>query len=220
MPTYHKRKKRKNGYKRYGKFVGAAGKTAYLALQVFKLKKMINVEYKNLYRTLGDSPTDTSKAFFNLTNCPQGNGENERQGNQIKVTQIYFNSLIKINPSAVNTQVRYIIFRDMQSNGVIPAIGDLLNNSSDPQSLISPLNLTNKYRFQIMYNKLVRISSDFPSTQIKFFKRMDIKVRYADGVNTSANISTNSMWLLVFSNEDLLIAPTITHSVRISYVDN
>ncbi len=184
-----------------------------------KKLRMLNVEYKNKYTQLTASATGTTPAFFSLVNMIKGDDDNLRQGNQIKCVTIYMNALIRMNTSATSTTLRYVIFLDKQCNGVNATAPELFQDNTVTDIMISPLNPDNKFRFQILYNNLVRLSPEHPTAQVKFFKRVSIPIRYSGNAGTAADLTSNNILVLLFSDE-ATNTPTVTHNIRMSYVDN
>ncbi len=220
MARYRRRRRggkiltrRSRRYKNYA--VGGA----YMLSALRDLKQMINVEYKQLYIKLTNSLTGTTPAFFSLVQTTQGDQDFERQGNQIKVTQLYWNALIKIHASATATTFRCIILLDKQANGGNPNGSDLLQDNTVDDNIVSPINVDNKFRFKILYNKVAKLSQEHPIQQFKFFKRLQIPIRYSGASNSVANIKTNNLILVLFSDE-ATNTPTITHSMKTNFVDN
>ncbi len=204
MPIYQNKrryKKRRNGVKRYSKYAKAAGNTAYMLAQIYNLKKMMNVEYKNIYFKLTNSLTDFSFAFFSLNLVAEGSSSSQRQGQQIKVFQLYMNGTVKIGSGATDTLIRYMIVLDKQCNGAFPATTALLQDITASDALISPINTNNKYRFQVLYNKLARLSPEYPSQQLKYFSRKQYKIRYSGSTNSITEVTSNNLFLLIFSDE-------------------
>ncbi len=215
MAKIYKKSYRKKGYKK------STDKKQWNAIKKLQLQVGAQ-EYKNHFTKITASATGVTPAVFSLVSMAKGNDQNEREGNEIAVTQIYFNSLVKISAAAANTSLRYVIFNDRQPNAVATTATDLFEDNTVTDRMVSAINPNGKYRFQIYYNKLVRLTISNGNAQCKFFKRFKkpIIIRYNNLDNgTVADIETNNLQIMVFSDEATNV-PTITHSVRISYIDN
>ncbi len=219
--SFRKRYKRKRltQARKFKNYAKGAFYTTQLARQVYQLKGMINVEYKNKYTQLTASATGDTPAFFSLVNMIKGDDDNLRQGNQIRVKLIYLNALIKIHASATDTTLRYLILLDKQCNGVNTTAPELFQDNTVSDIMVSPLNPDNKFRFKILYNKLVRLSPTIPSVQLKKYIKVDYIIRYDGNAGTTADITSNNILVLLFSDE-VTNDPTVTHNVRMSYIDN
>ncbi len=221
MPRNYKRKGKRlrQLQRRYYKANTPYSSFHYMARQIGKLKGMINVEYKNKYTQLTASVTGDTPAFFSLVNMIKGDDDNLRQGNQIRVKLVYLNALIKINASATNTTLRYMIILDKQCNGVNPTAPELFQDNTVNDIMVSPLNPDNKFRFRILYNKLVKLSTTLPTVQLKKYLKVDYIIRYDGNAGTTADITSNNLIVLLFSDE-VTNDPTVTHNIRMSYIDN
>ncbi len=225
MPRKYKRRDRNKWLRRSTTFkhtmegLSLTHKVASLARMIYMLQRRSNSEFKNKYTQLTASATGDTPAFFSLVQMIRGDQDDQRVGNQIKCTTIYMNSLIKIHASATNTTLRYIIFLDKQPNKANATAPDLFQDNTVNDIMISPLNPDNRFRFRILYNRLIKLSQEFPSKQIKFFKKLSIKVRYEGNAGTAADITSNNILVCLFSDE-VTNDPTVTHSIKMQYVDN
>ncbi len=186
-----------------------------------KLKRMINVEYKQRYEKLTSSSTGTTPAFFSLVTLSQGQTQNERIGAQAKFINLFFNSIANIEPTTnTETFVRYIVFIDKQCNGANPSGADLLQDATAINNIVSPLNMDNKFRFKVLYNRVIKLSENLPINQVKWFKKLLLPVRY-DGTGAAVTaLTSNNLLVCVFSDQPVGSQPLITWNIKTSYVDN
>ncbi len=219
MPRNRSYNNRRPGYKACGKMVyGDAKKALAIARSV---KSLMNVEFKN--HDVDHSATAIADGVGNivqLTNIPQGDTTITRDGSNCKITSVYINLLLRINASATNTNVRVSLVHDKQTNQAIYATADLLSNVNNVNSIVSPLNLDNQYRFHILYNKVFKITDSGQQTAVvKIYKKMQMKLRFDGNTPSIADLRSGSLSLLLISNE-ATNTPTFTGSCRIRFVDN
>lgn len=99
--------------------------TATRALAVaYAVRKLINVEFKNITTTFAVDPNSTG-LVTNLTAIAQGDDVANRDGNKVRAKHIVVSGTITLNSSATNSRVRYVIVRDNNGSTTIPAITDL-----------------------------------------------------------------------------------------------
>lgn len=106
----------------------------------------------------GTIQVNTTGSFTLLNGCIQGTDYTQRIGRKLVNNSLYIrgytvteatNASSPVVVSVGAQMVRMIIFADMQPNGMVPVVGDLLNQAT-PQS---QLNLTNRDRFKIYCDK-------------------------------------------------------------------
>lgn len=216
-------------YRRYKKYskrpgYGACGKMVYgdaqKALAVARgVKMLLNVEL--LHHDQQSTLSNISQVFniTQLTNLIQGDTNTTRTGDQVKFVSLSLRAFIKIHAAATASLVRCMIIKDKQTNGVIYTQAQVLADVTANDILVSPINLDNKFRFVILYDKLFNLSFDRAS--ISFSKRikLNLKVRYGSNAGTILDLNSDSLSLVFISNEAANM-PNITQHTRLRYIDN
>ncbi len=227
MPYRRKYKKRRgrNLLGTYTKYVGAASKTAALAMQVYKLKSLINVEQKFFDVTSASTAIpDGVGTIIQLTNIGQGDTDVTRDGSQIKLTSWMFKAIIVTNTSVANTgqSITIMLIEDKQTNGAIYTTGDLLASITNVLSVVSALNLDNKFRFKVHKRWIIDLNTDGKARRtLQFYKKFgnNIKLRFDANSPAITDLTSKSLSLLFISNE-ATNTPTITFFNRLRFVDN
>jgi len=155
---------------------------------------------------------NTTPNIFSICNPTVGADMNNRVGRKICLKSCYIRGTIVTEPSgsaglvgASAAQVaRLILLVDMQPNGSLPAIGDILANAS----VTGQLNLNSRDRFRVLWDKLYpfdpyivnAVSGTSVATAnrqihiIKKFKIMNYEQTFNSGsTGTIADISTGSL---------------------------
>ncbi len=217
MP-YKRKYSKRPGYAACGKMVyGDAKKALNVALSV---KRLINVERKFLDHVGTATAVSTTPVVINLHNMVQGITENTRTGNQIKCLRVECSYFGTIHASAVQSQLRILLIKDKQINSASYTAGDVLLDVTANDAIVSPINLDNKYRFVIYYDRVHTLSDSGNKTfHNKFSCDFNLKVRYDGNAGTVADLSSSGLSLLFFSNE-ATNAIAFTRSFRMYYVDN
>ncbi len=212
----------RNGYKRpgyrsCGKMVyGDAKKALIIARNV---KSLLNVEVKNL---------DVQQSAVSLTNVPivlplsvipQDDTTNGRNGSQVKAISIEFSAYFIWNASGASTTVRILIVCDKQTNQVLYLNSDLLNDVTSEDNIISPYNLDNRHRFQVLYDHTFQMHAAQTTYVIKRTIRMSKLLRYDGSTPSIADMTQNSLSIVQFASE-ATNRPTIHMFSRLRFVDN
>lgn len=211
----YNRRRPRYGY--FGKF-GSHASSGYRLAR--KALSMLNVEYKDHTLQGTGSAITSSGSILPLNLLIQGDTGSTRDGDSVKFTRLQFNSICVMHASATNTQVRVIIVADHQTNGSQFVLSDILNDSTAGDNLVSPLNLVNKFRFRILFDKLYQMDSNGKrSFSIEYYKKLSSKCRYSGNAGTIADLPTLSYHLILLSSE-ATNTPAITYTARMRYIDN
>ncbi len=226
--SYRKKYKKKRGRNllgSYNKYVFAASKTALLAMQVYKLKSLINVEQK--FFDISSSSTsipDGIGIIVQLTNIPQGDTDVTRDGAQIKLMSWNFKAIVSVNTSVANTgsSVTIMLVEDKQTNQAIYTTASLMQSTGNVLGVVSSLNLDNKFRFKVHKRWILNLNNASGSRRVlRFYKKFgnNMKLRFDASTSAIADLTSKSLSLLMISNE-ATNEPAITFFNRLRYVDN
>ncbi len=215
--NYHSRSRK--GYLGYA---GIAVSTASKALAVaYGIKRLMNVEFK-FHDVQSTSTAITSTPLIvQLTNIPQGDTSETRDGAQVKITRIQIKYKIDSNPTPFVTLIRVMLIHDSQTNQAIYAATDLLEDITQHDAIVSMLNLDNKYRFSVLYNKVHYFGNANGSngTYKEIMKDMDLRIRFDASTPDITDLTSSSLSLL-FVSTATTNTPLLTLFSRIRYVDN
>ncbi len=217
MPYKKNYKKKRPSYYKYGmNALNMASKSLYVAN---KLKRLINVEFKfhdvqHTTEVITDVPV-----IIQLTNISEGTTDQTRVGASIKATKLFIRLWFQLGASAVSN-VRIMLILDRQTNQAIYSASDLLVDVTTSDNVISPLNLDNKHRFRVLFDRRYKMSnsgSQVINAQIS--KVLNTKFRYDANAGTIADLTSNSLSLLIVSN-NTTNGPDCTLFSRLRYIDN
>ncbi len=206
-------------YARCGKMVMTDASRALAMAR--HLKSMLNVERKIIATNItAVSIVDGNGLITQLTNIAQGDGVAARDGDQIKVVSLYLRYNVAINANEASTQVRVLIVRDSQTNGAIYTTAQLLETATVARGILSPLNLNNKMRFRVLYDKVHSLSTT--GQQINFGKvylKLNDKLRYSLNAGDITDLRSAS-YSVVFIGSEVTNDPLVSFDCRIRFVDN
>ncbi len=216
--SYKKKSYSRPGYVRCGKMVASDAQKA-LAMAKY-LKGIVNVEFKNHDQQVTAIAQANSALIRQLTNIAQGDTTNTRDGASIKIVSISFNYTINMNASATGTAFRVMLVLDRQTNEAIYTAGDLLEDTTPDDVIVSPYNLNNASRFRVLYDKVhvFSINGRFVGN-FKFYKKLNLKLRYDNAAAAITSLTQSSLSLLTVSDE-ATNQPSLTSFIRLRYVDN
>jgi hypothetical protein len=166
--------------------------------------------------------TGASSAHL-LTQIPQGLGELEREGGQVKVVSIQgritynFNSLAG---TALGQTVRLMIVLDKEEGlvtGLTP--GDLLQNTTVPT--VSPMLWNNAMRYRILMDKIITLDADDPVKNVKFYFKFKRGIRVRFFGSASVNNTTNGIyWITYHDTTNPSNTPIQNGYLRLRFMDN
>lgn len=214
-------RKAKSKFYKYARHTGNAIQVATKALSTaYAIKKLLNVErkYLSVYNT--STPATTPTIIF-LTGSAQGDTQNSRQGNSIKMSSISMKLQFLLNASATTTFIRVILFKDKASNGVVPTHQELLESTDSQPWYIANYNPDNcPTRFKVVSDSthILEANGNTGKQYSKYFK-VNTHVKYDGTGSTQAEATTGHYYLLVVSDE-VTNVPTIRNNLTLRYIDN
>ncbi len=225
MPPYKRRYKKKTRYSRSTRYMSQGHSALALAGQAltvaYGVKKLMNVEFKFHDVQFTSANISTSAKITELTNIPQGDTDQSRDGAQVKLTKINIRYMITAHASDPTTLVRVMLVHDRQTNQAIYEILDLLQDTSANDSICSLLNLDNKYRFAILYNKVHTFSDNWKEASFhEINKTLNLKIRYDNSTPDITDLTSSSLSLVMISTSASTNFPVATVFARLRYVDN
>ncbi len=210
--SYYKKRKGNIFYRR------ASNKGVRLAR---KALSMLNVEYKFHDVQLNTSVITDAPIITQLSNIGQGDTQSTRDGAQVKAVRLNIKYILKGHVSATRTQVRIMIVHDKQTNQAIYTAANLLEDSSIVDNFTSMLNLDNKYRFRVLYDKVHVLNSSGGNRSIfkSISKHLSLKLRYDAAAGDITDLTSSSLSIVMFANEPTN-TPTVTMFSRLRFIDN
>lgn len=218
MPRNY-RKKSRPGYGSCAKMVyGDAQKALAIARSV---KALINVEVKNFDFVQTSTLVTDTVGISQLSNIPQGDTTNTRDGAQIKMLGYDLNYLIRQDASATTvTWIRIMLVLDKQTNQAIYTNTDLLENVTTVDAIISPRNLDNMKRFSVLYDRVHTLSpGGSQGVHVKKYIKREALIRYDASTSAIADLTSNSLSLIQVGSQ-VTTDPAISVFGRLRYVDN
>jgi len=164
-------------------------------------------ELKTIDVTSGPAAFATTGAVLLLNGVATGTDYNTRVGRKILLKSMNFKLSTYINSACPNGDIiRTMIVYDTQANGAAPTVANILQTVAWD----SPMNLDNRDRFKVLYDKYRSIpaynyaagaitTGDFSSPLVKVYKRLSYDVNFSGTGATVGSIATGSVYLLTIS---------------------
>lgn len=182
---------------------------------------------------------NTTPNIFSICNPTQGSDMSNRIGRKINLKSVYIRATIATEPSMTAGAVgatpaqaaRLILLVDMQPNGALPNIADILVTST----ITSHLNLNSRDRFRILWDKFLTfdpyIVNATASTAVatasrqiqavKKFKLLNFEQTYnSSSTGSISDIATGSLVMVLLGSQATgSLDLNCTMSTRVRYTD-
>lgn len=187
------------------------------------------VEKKVIDTALANYDVNATGSVTLISGCATGTDYTERIGRRTNITAIQLRGRMQVQTDSASTTPqcgRVMIVEDMQCNGVIAAITDILQTAN----VHSFNNLNNRERFKIHYDQVFDFGVFSQTTDQSFatnlmhhfevYKPVNIPVVYEGTSNTIGSISSGAIYLVFIGSTAAgtndILAPT---TCRIRFVD-
>lgn len=162
---------------------------------------------------------DWAGAIVAISNPTQGNGDTQRNGDTIKCTSLNITYSLRNPATGPNLEqyCRFIIFRWLPLDSTAPVLGDIMNMTGNAIALYSQYNDDRRDQFEVLYDRLHRISSDqiggSPTRDSCVFQHY-VKCNKKIEFNAGSINGTGKIYMLYVGDADPAIGATRT---QISY---
>lgn len=161
-----------------------------------------------------------------LSGVAVGTDYNTRIGRKVVIKSVYLRMAAYLTPAAPANEgdfIRCLLIVDKQANGAAPVISDIFQNSN----YIDPLNLNNRDRFKVMYDKMIAFGpSNYAAAAItggapqprfkKYFKLCNYETIFGGTGATVGSIQSNALYLVFLSKQGLTY---VDYNCRVRFMD-
>lgn len=180
-------------------------------------KKVGNKEAKFLDTQIVNTAMAATGTITQLTNVVQGLTDITRLGNKITVIGVL---LTYLQNSDITTNTRVLLVHDKQTNGAIYTAGQLLQDATAQDLIVSPKHIDFRKRFKCISDKNYSFSVNGSNTRyFKHFYKMNIPLRYDANVGDITDLQSSSLSLLV-ATETAGAGVVNTIFVRVYFTDS
>lgn len=155
----------------------------------------------------------------------QGDDYNQREGRKVTWTSLLFRGTIFSNNSSdVGDVIRVMVVWDNQSNGALPAVGDVLQTVD----YHSPMNLNNRDRFMVLCDNYYTaealavsggaLTAGAPCPNFfNIYKKFNLSTIFSATTANIGAISTGSMFVLAISLATNV--SQLSYTARLRFID-
>lgn len=189
--------------------------------EVRKLKKETKPELKHKDTAIDLDPYSSNQPVSHVMQISQGDAEDERIGDKIKVISIQFKGMVKqvVSTSSTTYRTRVVIFKEKSPQGVIPAWADVFIDGS----IDSLRTLTRASSYQVLFDKTYTTIYDTTNhtidnvKTIKMFKKINVGNTEYSGTATSPLL--NGIYIMATSEVGVTGHMDVTGEFRVRYTD-
>ncbi len=197
---------------------GSTFRMAKAALKgVKKLKRNTETKFVDLSASGNLSLMTASTTPFWLSSVAAGTTGTTRIGNVINPTSLFVRYNIRRAIGSSNTvdDIRVVIFRDRETDGVLPFQSNVFTNVT----YYSPLNRIVAPRFKVMYDKIHRLTLLGPGavTKKKYFK-LSGRTTFG-GVTADISEANDGHYMMYMLTPTTSSFPHIDFTVRFNFKD-
>ncbi len=179
---------------------------------VNKMKRNQELKFIDTSNTVSINSTGTVTP---LTLSAQGNTTTQRVGLNISLKSLHFRIAVNLNASATFSNLRWILFRAKQTDGVVPSVNDVLQSVQYD----SPADNTNRADYWFIKEGIIALDAAHVLVGRKYFRKLNIKVQYSGSTAVEASIKSNAIYLLLLSDEGTN-TPAVDYYSRIRFTDD
>lgn len=187
-----------------------------------KTQRLLNVEYKFhdvvLTASGGSSGTGVSDngEVHDLLQIPQGDSQENRNGNSIRLKNINIKGTVSLAGSATFSRVRIMLVRDSQPNGTTPAFTHVYE-TSDIDRLFRNRNAPG--RFKVLKTWFTKVSTNAGENvgHFSLFYKCNDKIQWASGGTADPY---NTSYLLLLISDQASNEPAFDIQSRATFIDN
>lgn len=181
------------------------------------------VDSGNTTITLGNGTADFATAGASLLNgIAPGTGMTQRKGRKVLMTSFQIRWNFKFGATVNGSgAVRIAVVYDKQANAAAPTAALLFT----ADNFLSPLNLSNSDRFEILYSKVskpIAITNE-QTDQGDFYRKLNHAIHFNTGTaGDITDITTGSVYLFAAQSGGIgsTAAPQLIFDTRIRFIDN
>ncbi len=172
---------------------------ANLGNRLVKVEKKVRaIELKFNDTNSGSLQPVTIGTFFLMNGIGEGSGGDEREGIRLSISSVQYRLSVSAFVAGDKNQVRLLIVQDRQPNGAIFAIGDLLADGTAIDAIVSPYNMLESHRFNVLVDKTINVNESGPASVLaRGYKKCNIQTIYNFSSGAITSISTNTIHALV-----------------------
>ncbi len=153
---------------------------------------------------------------FSLLSIPQGDGQGQREGNEITVNNVQYRFTVTVNATATQNHMRFLVVQMYDEAAEGGAI-DILEDFAHPEGLLSPYKKDSVKRYKILDDFTCVVAAGVNPIKnfvLKHYFKKGLEVTYPSA--STAVPVRNGIWLFYIGNENTDI-PTVRYYSRVTW---
>lgn len=207
--------------------------------KIKKIQKLQELKYVDTY--FNDTVDNTGSDAALLNSLQNGDGPNQREGNEVYFTSLQMRGSITVDPEWLQpTIVRLLVIWDRQANGGVPVVtsalpgAGLLANNIVTDLTESPFTYEQQERYRVIYDKRFVLNPQMAQTtasgavttvfpvSVLFKKKIKLSRTTKWTINGAGitTINSNSLFFIAISNQPTgLVEPLVQVGFRAYFKD-
>ncbi len=185
-----------------------------------RVKKIIGAELKFRQNNFRDNLVNAATPLIpQMTNVPQGDGNDEREGNRITPVNIHGHVTVTGEAAADDiTDVRVAILRWNEDFSVNPPVTTEI--MEDVTNLGSSYNINNRGQFKILWSRYFTIVNNADNPSFRRTLRFYVKLSGPKILFDGATSKKYHLFFMILSNSADAATPTVTLNSTFRYTDS
>lgn len=186
------------------------------------LASVINVEHKFKDTVFPRAAVYSTPSVSFISGLAQGDTQNNRNGDSVKLSSVNLRGLITVGSSAVTRNVRIMLINEKVSDGAVPTLSDVLDNSTLP-NVYARYNPDNAgTRFKILFDKRYIVTPTTNAVKFNVYRKLQHHLKFTGTTANQADASTGHLYVLICSDDNGVDTntPEVEWNSCIRYIDN
>jgi len=188
-----------------------------LARDVYRVKALVNAEYKKIDVNHTAAVPSTTWTTVLLNGIAQGDDNDMRNGRSVKCTSINVNGFLLKHNSAAQTIIRIALVWMPETELVNPTTSKIF---AVDNSYVSKYNINYAGYSKVIYDQTFMLDgANRTIAKLSISRKLSHHMRFIGTDATVGSIERGALFLLYMSNE-ATNTPTFNYQSRFRYVDN
>lgn len=211
--------RRKQGYKTPFTLTNAqkVARTAYTAAATAKIcMSLLNVELKHFDTESTIYPYTAAFIPVALFNIPQGDADNERNGEKLRIKSLNIQGSIVKQGAVANNLIKLVLVKCPTVHSDTAPETQVYTT----QSMTSFRNMDFTKKFSVVWTKVISLNTISTKKLFEKYIKLDLPVSYTSSAGDS--VEANQYFLMATSDNtnSATTCPTLTIKSRVRYLDN
>jgi len=201
----------------------ATMQVAAKALSMAKfLASLINVEHKFKDTVFPRAAVYSTPSVSFISGIAQGDTQSNRNGDSVKLSSVNVRGLITVGSSATTRNVRIMLINEKVSDGNVPTLSDILDNSTLPNVYARYNPDTAGSRFKVLYDKRFIVTPTTNAVKFNVYRKLKHHLKFTGTSANQTDASTGHLYILVVSDDNAVDTntPEVEWNSCIRYIDN